>query len=448
MSLKSPARILNETTLDILMENVPFPCVLLNKVEIIKCNLSCKDLFAKHNYEVSIPDIYYDFRNDTIPTKREIILLNRQLDKHWIEMMGELILYNGSLTVLGFVLEVKEKSDIEENAERLKHLQEMMLEINRSITDIDDIPRTLHLILSNALKSIKNSSLGSIFTKKDDHFEVSSYIGFGDDIKTFKLPVDHSFLYRASEGKMDKIVNVSHIQQDELFYPITTYAGDTVYIQSHLASPIYINDELYGMICVDSITRNGFDEHDVEAMEFIRKNVQIAMSNQLLFIEKSKLAMFDQLTNLYNRHYFNEHFELIKAKALRYEETFLFVLFDIDDLKVINDRHGHPNGDRAILKIAEHLQSNTRKSDIVARYGGDEFVGLFFATSKQDLRNKYQIMEKEINADPIFSQGQPIQLGFSFGIVEFPTDGTTIHELMNAADVHMYKNKKNKTIKR
>ncbi len=444
MSLKESPRTLDDITIDILLENVPFPCVLFNKVGIIKCNQVCKTLLKKHQYEISFPDIYYNFRNDLSPTKREIVLLDRELKKNWIEMMGEVVIVNGTSAILAFVLEVNEKDANQEDAERFNYLHEWMFEINRSITDIDDIPRTYYMILSNALKAMKNASLGSIFIKKENNFEVTSYIGFGKDIETLKLPVTHSFLYRVTEGKLDKIINVSNIQSDELFYPITTYAGDTVYIKSHLASPIYINNELFGMICVDSIKANAFNEQDIVAMEFIRSNVQIAMSNQLRFIEKSNLAMFDQLTNLYNRHYFNEYFELIKAKALRYKETFLFAFFDIDNLKLINDQFGHTVGDQAILKITQHLQKITRKSDIVARFGGDEFVGIFFASTQEDLRLKFKTMENEIKADPLLVQGKAVSTTFSFGIVEFPKDGQTIQELVNAADILLYQIKKNK----
>jgi diguanylate cyclase (GGDEF)-like protein len=244
---------------------------------------------------------------------------------------------------------------------------------------------------------------------------------------------------------MDRICNISDLQRDDLFYSITTYAGDLVYIRSHISAPIYIKDEFYGMISIDSIHPNAFDESDVASMEFIRKNVQIAIANQLLFIEKSQMAMFDQLTGLYNRHYFNEQFEMIKSKALRYEETFLFVLFDIDDLKMINDRFGHYVGDQAILKITDLLLRNTRKSDIIARYGGDEFVGIFYGTTVDDLIEKYDHMDKLMFGDPIYSAGRELHASFSFGIAEFPNDGESINDLMVTSDIRMYANKKNKT---
>ena len=193
-----------------------------------------------------------------------------------------------------------------------------------------------------------------------------------------------------------------------------------------MSAPIYVKDQFYGMISLDSLVPDAFDQKDIDSMEFIRTNIQIAIANQLLFIEKSQLAMFDQLTGMYNRHYFNEHFDMLKNKALRYNEKFLFVLFDIDDLKVINDRYGHAIGDQAIVKVTLQLKKNTRKSDMIARYGGDEFVGVFFGTTAQDLCEKYDHILDQMMSIPITSGNRKVYPSFSYGVVEFPTDGNTL----------------------
>ena len=438
-------RTLDEATLNILLENVPFPTVVFDKNEIQLYNRSFKDLIDKHEFNMSFPDLFHLYRKVLGPTKYEIVLLDRKLDKQWFEMTGEMIHYRNSTAILAFMVDITSQNNSQKDADRISKLYELMLEVNHSIVDIGDLQRTYNLILINALKAIRNSSLGSIMVKNDNYLETLAYIGYGKEIENFHLPVEHSFIYRNTEGKMDRICNISDIQKDDLFYSITTYAGDLVYIRSHISAPIYIKDEFYGMISIDSIHPNAFDETDVASMEFIRRNVQIAITNQLLFIEKSQMAMFDNLTGLYNRHYFNEHFEMIKAKALRFKEKFLFVLFDIDELKVINDRFGHFVGDQAILKITDLLLKHTRKSDMIARYGGDEFVGIFFGTTKEDLIQKYNHMEELMFSETIPSGGQDLHVSFSFGIAEFPLDGDTINELIITSDTRMYANKKNKT---
>ena len=445
MSHQTLMKTLDETTLNILLQNVPFPMVVFNKHEILLSNQKYRELLSDREFNISFPDMFHLFRSATTPTKNEIVLLDRQLEKHWFEMTGEIILYRNMPAIMAFMIDVTSQNNSQKDAERVSKLYELMLEVNHSIVDIGDLQRTYNLILTNALKAIKNSSLGSIMIKKDGHLETIAYLGYGKDIESFHLPVEHSFIYRSTDGKMDRICNVPDLQRDDLFYSITTYAGDLVYIRSHISAPIYIKDEFYGMISIDSIHPNAFDETDVASMEFIRKNVQIAITNQLLFIEKSQMAMFDQLTGLYNRHYFNEQFEMIKSKALRFNESFLFVLFDIDELKMINDRFGHYVGDQAILKITDLLLKNTRKSDVIARYGGDEFVGIFYGTTIKDLEEKYQHMDELMFGDPIYSSGRELHASFSFGIAEFPIDGESINDLMVTSDIRMYANKKHKT---
>ena len=440
-------RNLDEQTIRILLDNVPFAMAIFDNTEILVCNQRCTKMLQSEQYNYSIPDIFHAFRDAYGPTRKEIVLLNANLDKHWIEIMGEPVWYNNSIVILGFLTDITASGRSERDTEQAKYLHQLMLEINHSIVEIEDIQKTFTLILTNALKAIKDSALGTIMVVKDDHFETLSYIGYGEDIKTFMLPIEHAFLYRATDGLMDRIVNIGNLKHDDQFYRITTFAGNEIYIKSHMAAPIYVKGELYGMICLDALIPDAFDDNDVESMEFIRSNIQIAIRNQLQSIEKAQLAMFDQLTGMYNRHYFLEHFEMVKNRAMRYDEKFQLILFDIDDLKQINDHYGHAVGDQAILKITSQLQKNTRKSDMIARYGGDEFIGVFFGTNASDLISKYDAIASELDHDPIKIGFKNVLTRFSYGIVEFPTDGKTLDELFEMADIRMYTNKNKKNTK-
>lgn len=440
-------RNLDDQALKALLEFVPFPMALIDKSNFLFVNNSGKALLAKKQYNFSIPDIYHLFRNEVEATKKEVVLLTSSMEKHWIEVVGEPVWYQNSLCVLGYITDISNHTKNEISADRVTNLQKLMLEINLALDDMEDTQRTFHLILTNALKAIRNASMGTIMILKNGYFEAISYVGYGKDIEAFKLPVTDAFLYRNTDGKMDRTVNIPNLAHDDQFHPITTFAGDEVFISSHLAAPIYVKDQFYGMICLDSLKANAFEEEDVASMEFLRSNVQIVISNQLLFIEKSHQAMFDQLTGLYNRHYFYAHFEMVKNKATRYNERFYFVLFDIDDLKGVNDQFGHSVGDQVIVKITKQLSSNTRKSDVIARYGGDEFVGVYYSTTLMNLEEKFDQIRHDLKMDPIISGLGKAIASFSYGIVEFPTDGTTIESLMIAADVRMYANKKHKNAK-
>jgi diguanylate cyclase (GGDEF)-like protein len=296
--------------------------------------------------------------------------------------------------------------------------------------------------LINGLKALENASLGTIFIKNNDTFEVVSYLGFDKEIEDFHLAVEDSFLYRATAGKMDQVINIPNIELGPQFHPIKTLAGDKVFIKSEISAPIYVNGVLYGMISIDALRPNAFDEADFTSMEFIRSSVQIAVTNQLMYSDRNRMAMHDQLTTLFNRHYFNEQFELIHDKALRYDETFNLILFDMDNLKVINDRYGHIVGDQAIKKVAFELQKSMRKSDILARYGGDEFIGICFSSDFEKLNERFKSVESQFFKDKWNIDGVEIPLGFSFGIAQFPQEAKNLGEMIKCADSKLYEQKK------
>jgi diguanylate cyclase (GGDEF)-like protein len=156
------------------------------------------------------------------------------------------------------------------------------------------------------------------------------------------------------------------------------------------------------------------------------------------------MAMFDSLTQLYNRHYFNEQFEQMLQKAKRTHEQFVIALFDVDDLKTVNDQYGHVMGDKVLQKVASDLLEKIRRSDVVARYGGDEFVGLFYNADCVLIQNKLADIQEEVKQTPIKTNEFVIACTFSFGTACYPYDGNTMAELLEVADQAMYMNKRDK----
>ena len=176
-------------------------------------------------------------------------------------------------------------------------------------------------------------------------------------------------------------------------------------------------------------------------MEFARDNVEIAITNQLLYEEKAFLSKYDSLTSLYNRHFFDDVFENIRDKALRYNEKFNLVVFDLNGLKHTNDEFGHMAGDEVLKHFAQSCKDLIRKSDIIARYGGDEFVGIVFNCGQEKLRKRIDEHLKYLNDNPIKIKGHPVVCSYSYGIASFGEDGYTLNELFKTADDRMYENK-------
>lgn len=197
------------------------------------------------------------------------------------------------------------------------------------------------------------------------------------------------------------------------------------------------------MINIDSIKTNAFEEEDIRAMEFLKPNIEIALTNHFLYQEKILLARFDPLTEIANRGYFEEQFSVILKGAIRYKEQFCFAVFDVDDLKKINDNNGHLVGDEAIKRVAKLLKENKRKSDLVARIGGDEFVAVYLHSEIKALSKKLELLAEKLKNHPIETKNGQVTCSFTYGIAVFPQEGENFEQLFKTADNRMYLKKSN-----
>lgn len=154
--------------------------------------------------------------------------------------------------------------------------------------------------------------------------------------------------------------------------------------------------------------------------------------------ELYRLATGDELTGLANRRFLTEE----AARILKGTSVVTVVIFDLDDFKKINDTHGHLVGDSVLRDIGAQFLKSTRSEDLVARYGGDEFVMVMTDLSLQDSEVMAQRLAGEIAALRWRAGGQEIRISASMGIAASTLlVSPTIEQLLEAADRDLYKNK-------
>lgn len=129
-----------------------------------------------------------------------------------------------------------------------------------------------------------------------------------------------------------------------------------------------------GNFQVISKKKDGFTQNDVRLAELLVNHLREALERIRLQVELQEQAIRDPLTGLYNRRYFNITIEKELERCKRYDHSLAFMLIDINRFKEINDRYSHLTGDEVLKEMAELLKSNVRETDIVVRYGGDEFL--------------------------------------------------------------------------
>lgn len=162
------------------------------------------------------------------------------------------------------------------------------------------------------------------------------------------------------------------------------------------------------------------------------------LDNLLLFANE------DGLTGLYNHRYFQERLRHEIIRSLRYHHEFSLLFVDLDHFKQFNDSHGHLKGDIMLREIAHGLQNACRQSDVVARYGGDEFAVILPETNNEQAL----ILAERLNDFLLRPSGKSSPLGpndeltVSIGLSTFPANGETATALIGAADKALYRAKR------
>lgn len=175
---------------------------------------------------------------------------------------------------------------------------------------------------------------------------------------------------------------------------------------------------------------------------FISGLVAVILANQQRLRQAFQIitqqARFDSLTNLPNRHYFQDLLGDYIANCERREERFALLFIDLDHFKEVNDALGHAAGDELLMVIAQRLKSALRSNDIVARLGGDEFiVVLKNITEPVHAQMQAQKLLKHIH-EPVSLQQREVIVNASIGIAIYPHDGKSVNELLKSSDLAMY----------
>jgi diguanylate cyclase (GGDEF)-like protein/PAS domain S-box-containing protein len=177
-------------------------------------------------------------------------------------------------------------------------------------------------------------------------------------------------------------------------------------------------------------------------VEFVILSAQDISEQVRMQAKLQRLALRDPLTGVYNR------LELIRrlreeiSRARRYRRQVSAFLLDVDHFKRINDRHGHRAGDAALRLLVQGLEEESRRSDYIARFGGEEFVVILPETAPGKALELAQRLRGRVQHSPLeLPDGQILHLTVSIGVAAFPDHADDWEELIEAADLAMYQAK-------
>jgi diguanylate cyclase (GGDEF)-like protein len=313
---------------------------------------------------------------------------------------------------------------------------------------------TLNLSLDAVLEAILESAM-ELVDADDTHVFLYEHgvLSFGAALfnghqqkKPFMHPRPHGLTYQvARSGKM---LVVNDVKTHPLF-------EDRRWEGSIISLPLKIGNKVLGVMNVALKRAHEFSENEIRAIEFLGDQASIAIQNANLYEQAQQeiadrikaeeaikhLANHDALTGLPNRRLFNERINLEISRAQRNNQKIGIMLFDLDHLKKVNDSFGHNVGDLLLQSVAQRLLGLLRKSDTVARMGGDEF--LLILPEMQQPEDAIQTAERILEAlsTPFHLEGYQVDITTSIGIAFYPDDGDDVNTLVKKADIAMYKAK-------
>jgi diguanylate cyclase (GGDEF)-like protein/putative nucleotidyltransferase with HDIG domain len=206
-------------------------------------------------------------------------------------------------------------------------------------------------------------------------------------------------------------------------------------VRSALSLPLKYRDDLLGVLSLESFREHSFSQQDVLTLQSLADQLASALHNARAYQSALEQAITDGLTGLKTHRYFMEALDREWRRSTRTGRPFSLIMMDLDGFKRVNDHGGHLEGDKVLAAVAALLDARSRQSNVVARYGGDEFALLMPETNTEQAEILAERLRAALEADH-FLRAHGVTA--SLGIATFPDHGPTQGEILSLADSGMY----------
>lgn len=262
---------------------------------------------------------------------------------------------------------------------------------------------------------------------------------FGIPINKYKSADNRDRILPLLESFLPTLADQENLDVDIIINNLNEYLSNEYLYQSgfifldnyHSRRDLFLGEEY------------GFLESLIKTASYMYQNLVLMEQLRFLFVKAEKEAITDPLTDLYNYRYFLLQLNREVSRAQRHKSVFSLIMIDIDFFKIYNDTYGHQAGDLILRRIAQAMLENTRNSDMVCRYGGEEFCIICPELTKEDARKTAEKLRQIVESLelPKIKSPQGEKLTISSGVASFPEDGSNAYQLIMMADKALYRAK-------
>lgn len=350
----------------------------------------------------------------------------------------------GFLLLLAFILnnmyrEIVQRRKVEKGLLESQMLNEitvhnlsLMGELGSLLQACSQIDESLDVIRQFAIRLL-NVDAGAIYLFRESRNQIEEKISWGDALQSDPIfQPDDCWALRRGEphmtGGMYDSLNCKHLHDVPGAYS--------------LCIPIVAQGNVLGVLHLENHKGQKLEEVQRKLAYALASQVALALASMKLRETLRNLSVRDPLTGLFNRRYMEESLQRELAIAERKQRSLGVVILDLDHFKQFNDTFGHDAGDFLLREVGAVLTSNSRSSDIVCRFGGEEFVLIFPETSMEMVQERTERLRVAIFALQLQHFGRSLgQISASFGLAFYPDHSTRADELLRMADKALYRAK-------
>jgi diguanylate cyclase (GGDEF)-like protein len=315
---------------------------------------------------------------------------------------------------------------------------ETVYETARSLGEHQDVDRIVNEVMTIALKILGYEHLSLLkYNSNQSGLLLIARMQHGR-VSLMKPPVLYDMAgisgYVARTGRLKKLYDVT---TDSRYQPGLQGA------KSELAVPMISRGRTVGVINAESTNLGQFSEKDEKILSILAGSAAMAMENARLNKQLEDLSTTDELTGVHNYRYFIERLKEEQRRARRYDQPLSLIMVDVDNLKISNDTFGHQAGNLILKGVARVLRGIVRDTDVICRYGGDEFIIVLPQTVPEDALDIGQRIRAEVETTDFSQEGLPnsLRIKVSVGVSTYPNNGGTAESLVEMVDRALYRAK-------